>query len=745
MGRGVLAGRQSGFLVGLLLLTYLVLASTYNLINPLFEAPDEIWHYHYVRHLAEGKGLPREEPDRSNVLGQAEGAQPPLYYAVAAAVTFWAPRGDLRSLAVRNPAAAIGVPARTANNRNVFLHGPSEAFPWFGEVFTVHLVRFISTLWGALAVLLTFRIGRFCFSSDALAFLAAAVVAYTPQFLFISAAVSNDAAVAAVSALTLWLSIRTWREHATARRCAVLGVVAGLVVLTKPLAIGAIGLVGLSVIGSDWRGKVPAKTLARNLSFLVIAFVLTCGWWFVFNERRYGTPVPLATFVGSSTGTIDLPVHVSDWIGELRGLAWSYWALFGWFSVLAPSGYYRLFGLLTALGMIGLGAVLIGSAKRRRAVGFDAGAVALVGVWALITISALFAYRFVVTAFQGRLLFSAISAFAILLVLGWSSLAPARLSAAVASLGALALIVVAALAPWTILRPAYAPPAIYAVGEVKPTIPLKVRFGDDMRLIGVDLRPAPHARLRPGDEIAITLYLEALRPMTKNYMIALHLDDLIFRHLGEVDSHPGQGRLPTSTWKPGQVIVDRYHVRIRADAPTPSVANLAIALYRFPTMIVLPSYGPGGELEGSPTVGPFVVEGKSDLKACQGGIVFGDTLSLVKSDILNRSVSPGGEVVGHLLFGSVHPTQTNYTVFVHLDRSDGKSVAGADAQAAGGAYPTSFWQPGDLVDHEFHLRVPLSASPGTYHVHVGWYELATGRRLVSRTGDAIDVGTLVVR
>ena len=55
------------------LVSHLVLGLVYNFANPLFESPDEIWHYVYVRHLAEGKGLPRQVLRWTEPLGQQEG------------------------------------------------------------------------------------------------------------------------------------------------------------------------------------------------------------------------------------------------------------------------------------------------------------------------------------------------------------------------------------------------------------------------------------------------------------------------------------------------------------------------------------------------------------------------------------------------------------------------------------------------------------------------------------------------
>ena len=62
---------------GWLLAIFFLLASSYSIVNPIFEAPDEVWHYELVRWLAEGKGLPAPE-DIDDAPWQLEGPQPPL-------------------------------------------------------------------------------------------------------------------------------------------------------------------------------------------------------------------------------------------------------------------------------------------------------------------------------------------------------------------------------------------------------------------------------------------------------------------------------------------------------------------------------------------------------------------------------------------------------------------------------------------------------------------------------------------
>ena len=54
----------------------------YGVLNPLFEAPDEHWHFFTAESIAQTGRLPRVEAPPDEWLGQ-EAAQPPLYYPVS--------------------------------------------------------------------------------------------------------------------------------------------------------------------------------------------------------------------------------------------------------------------------------------------------------------------------------------------------------------------------------------------------------------------------------------------------------------------------------------------------------------------------------------------------------------------------------------------------------------------------------------------------------------------------------------
>ena len=100
---------------------FLALSLAYNLAVPLFEAPDERDHFDYADWLANGNGLPHLVTDRAEV---GEIWQPPLYYALIAAVIAPIDRSDLDTIAPLSPDWQAGL------SRVAHYHTAAESFPY---------------------------------------------------------------------------------------------------------------------------------------------------------------------------------------------------------------------------------------------------------------------------------------------------------------------------------------------------------------------------------------------------------------------------------------------------------------------------------------------------------------------------------------------------------------------------------------------------------------------------------------
>jgi hypothetical protein len=84
------------------------------------------------------------------------------------------------------------------------------------------------------------------------------------------------------------------------------------------------------------------------------------------------------------------------------------------------------------------------------------------------------------------------------------------------------------------------------------------------------------------------------------------------------------------------------------------------------------------------------------------------------------------------------PITGNYQIFTHLVAADGTLIAQADHIAGADSYPTSLWQPGNLLYNRFEIQLPAGTPPGEYRVIVGLYD-ERGRLKLSDGRDHLEL------
>lgn len=91
-----------------------------------------------------------------------------------------------------------------------------------------------------------------------------------------------------------------------------------------------------------------------------------------------------------------------------------------------------------------------------------------------------------------------------------------------------------------------------------------------------------------------------------------------------------------------------------------------------------------------------------------------------------------------------------YKVFVHFDAPGEPRVLG-DHDPLNGAFPSSFWLPGEYIKDRFDVDVPfMTTQPGTYTIFMGFWPGGEQKRLpitggVNDGADRIRVGTIEIR
>jgi len=95
---------------------------------------------------------------------------------------------------------------------------------------------------------------------------------------------------------------------------------------------------------------------------------------------------------------------------------------------------------------------------------------------------------------------------------------------------------------------------------------LDARFGNRARLVGYDLRGG--LDVRPGESLTLVLYWEALETFDRPYTVFAHLVDADDQIFGQSDQVPGDGDFPTTSWVPGEYLIDAYAIPISSGTPS---------------------------------------------------------------------------------------------------------------------------------------------------------------------------------
>lgn len=700
----------------LIVTLYLILGLMNTIIVPPFEGLDELGHFEVVRYIAENGRLPVVGQEGEQYQYRQEAAQPPLYYLLSA--------GWVRLLGLHADDAAAYIRFKTNvfcgpdapalyDNRAVFYHNPHrEAFPWRGTLLMLHLLRAWSTLLQAITVGMTYALGRRLFpQKPAIALMATATVAFNPQFLFTVGGVNNDNLVTPLATVGLYLILRIWSDGLSIRRSVLIGLVVGLAGLSKLsgwllLPLAAVVIAGYAF--PNHSGRTPLTRILLHGVLVGIIALAVGGWWFWRNWRLYGDPTalsPMLDIVGRRTTPI-FPLL------ESRLMFLSFWGQIP--CSFYPAGFYFPYILLTAAGTAGL----VGCWRRAEAEE-RWNLLALAG-WSLLVVVGWIRWDAITPAPGGRLLFPALPALASLWAVGITALGRPRVVIP-ASICGLAL-----LALWTVggILPAfYAPPPLLDPAQARWTHEADAVLGDSIHLLGYDLTLDDEKR-----SLDVTLYWQTDAPLREDYMMALQLvspvpGDNTLRWT--YDSWPGRGNYPTSAWQPGKVIQDRYRFRLPAADFLTQAWDLQLALYRDAGTTRLPISIGGVPVGDRLVLGRYRLPGKTPTCPESGRLTadvrLGESVALTHATVVPADA--GARVI--LCWESLAPLLTDYHIFVHLYDAAGNLLAAGDGPPMNGAFPSSLWEPGDVILDIHYL--PPSAEGA--RIAVGMYRLEDGVRL----------------
>jgi 4-amino-4-deoxy-L-arabinose transferase-like glycosyltransferase/transposase-like protein len=324
----------------IIIIVFIILGYFHSIITPLFVKPDEEWHFAYIAHIRQTGSLPTAM-ERTKY----EGYQAPFYYLLAALLSSPFHLEDINLLYNPNPHFLSTI----KGNYNLFSPCPAQA------AHVAYLARFLSLFFGAIIVGTTYQIGKIFFPKD-VALMGSAGIAFLPTFLFITTAVSNDAAVIAFTTLASLVAVRIIMEGFTIKRGLLFGFFAGMATLSK--------LNGLILFASvPYLMLVSPGSLQRKIKegFIYFIGLFVPFPWFVRNWILFGDPFNLY-------GLSPRPENIHPDMWEMITFIWkSFWLDFSVGRlVYGPSWIYWFYGFVFGLGIVGvLSLIFTHSAKNK--------------------------------------------------------------------------------------------------------------------------------------------------------------------------------------------------------------------------------------------------------------------------------------------------------------------------------------------------------------------------------------------
>ncbi len=833
---------------GAIIAAFAALALAYNAVVPPFEGADESSHYFFAKHLYCTGTLPVQQAraeDRG--LWEQEGSQPPLYYALVsplvrldgngfdpAGETF---RGHCEpgwDALTYNHQNSMGRP-EVRGNENRFVASASRRDDRY--LAAVRAMRLASTLLALATLVALWSIfARVLAPRRWLAVAALALVGLNPQFIHLSSTVSNDNAMNAVAAVSLALLLRvvgardddvggggdgdgggdgpsigaaSGRARARRRDAAALAVSVGLAPLAKLSGLALAAFVVGALLWAAWRRRgagaaADARRLVATAAAVVAACVVLAGWWYLRNLRLYGSltglnlmlPPELQRDVSAARFVRGLPA-------ELYGLWLSSWGVFGWFTILLPRWVYALVDA-AALAALAGGVRAWGRRAWRRP-SWPRPDIALLVVWWLVAFAALLRWMLIAKGAHGRLLFPAVAAPAVLLVLGWRALLPPRRlgDGALAAIVAVAMAGLSAGALLGAIRPAYARPRFIVERTLPPdAVPVGVAFDGTHARVELAAIRAP-ARVVEGRNVDVTLYWRILDHPTSEFdgplrdgYVALRWDQAVaaaddptaLRTVASPPdlSYPGRGNAPFATLdrSAGLLVEDVRTIRAPALATRPdwdgyrpsTLARLVVDIYDMNAQESWPSApaAPGGPDSAAVDVAIDAAAPqprRDEARMAAAGppsARFGDAIALDvrafdAAGVPQRPAlplaldmnAPAASGTLDLVWRALQAPGEDLQLFVHVTRDgEAEPLALDGPPSRDHRYPTSRWRPGDRIPSRVAWAWPSPVRPGDrLTVRLGLYRPTDGTpRLpaVDAAGarwsdDAVTVGTVTVR
>jgi hypothetical protein len=709
---------HSRWYLGIILVISTSLAICYNVLQPIWEAPDEPAHFGYIRFLQLQNQLPRaitgihafNQPwNTTNEYSQA-----PLYYIVEAIALKAVPLLPDAQPHLNPRVAWPGDPLREA----VALHRTDESWPYSGLSLFVHAGRLVGTLFGVITLLATYSLVLTVTKRVGAALFATAWLAFSPVFLLTDSRLDNDAAAMATGSVALALCagalVSPKRSSPLRLLFLSLGLTAAL--LSKLDTAFLIPLVAVAAgISADpahsWNRHL-ARRMVVAAAILAIPLSTFAAWWLTYARSSAEVLGVKAGFGVLEPWTVIAGIDGGRALNAFWNWNATWWGGVGWgtLTLWPPLVYIAL--AIPMVGFTGLGLLSLRQARtgdetsRRREI------VTIILVLSVIPIFYATVARAAVPAIgldsNARFTLPAAPVIALLVAQGLTHPILSRIRRWAPQAYGTALIGLA-VATAVVLLPRIPRPEIpsrLAVNVEETSRQPRVAFQNGIDLLSIGGLPSS---LVPGRQLPIDLTWRVNVPVERSFTAFAQIIDVKDRRVvAASDAIPYAESFPPEAWQKLEIVDEHRTLTPPATLP-PGQYVLLVGTY----------YLNGNEISPIPIVGSSppansaelmhwqVLPDAADLSTAKPTTaVFGSNIQLPGYSV----ETTGTSTTVTLFWLGTRPVPEDYVVSVQALGADGRPMSQNDSEPVDGRIPTSTWPPGRIVRDVHVLAVPVGST-----------------------------------
>lgn len=315
------------------------------------------------------------------------------------------------------------------------------------HLFLVH--RLVSVISSVLAIWFAYQICRRLGLSNIFCYFTACLLAFIPQFAFISAYVNQEAFSIMVGLMTVYFWLRGHDNEWKLQDIILVGISSSLVLLTY---LNGYVVLPTTILFLIWSTRKKSISFYRTLLIYSVVVFIGAAWWFIRNAYLYG-----GDFIGLSISAeianqypvwearpenrmppVKQGLSIFEFFSKtnfLEGSYISFWAAFGWMDVWMEYKYYSYIKIMHAISFIGVLVVFVKMISDLFKKGvkslLDSKLAVCIILFAIIVVETFFlsSYYSYASDFQsqGRYLFPAIFQTVFFITLGFNAIISSRL------------------------------------------------------------------------------------------------------------------------------------------------------------------------------------------------------------------------------------------------------------------------------------------------------------------------------